>query len=167
MLLDLSRLKDRPGSTVPFQIDLDLHELEFGGCRPVTEPVRAEGEVRNTADVFVLSGTVSTTLHGVCDRCAADVVRRVEYPLHAVFAGELANDDGEEDPWLFLLEDGCADLDDVVITAFVLSMDSKLLCKDDCKGLCCRCGKNLNDGPCDCQPEIDPRLAVLRQLLQK
>lgn len=167
MLLDLSTLKDRPGSSVPFQLDLDLHELEFGGSRPVTEPVHAEGEVRNTAGVFVLSGTVGTTLHGVCDRCAADVVRRVEYPLHAVFANELANDDGEEDIWLFLLENGCADLDDVVTTAFVLSMDSKLLCKDDCKGLCCRCGKDLNDGPCDCQPEIDPRLAVLRQLLQK
>ena len=167
MLLDLSRLKDRPGGCVPVELDLDLHELEFGGCKPVTEPVHAVGEVRNTAGVFVLSGTVGTTLHGVCDRCAADVVRRVEYPLHAVFASELANDDGEEDPWLFLLEDGCADLDDVVTTAFVLSMDSKLLCKDDCKGLCCRCGKNLNDGPCGCQPEPDPRLAVLRQLLQK
>ena len=167
MLLNLSTLKDNPGGTIPFAVELDLHELAFGGGCPVTEPVRAVGEVRNTADVYVLSGTVQTTLHGACDRCACDVVKPVEYPLHAILAEELANDDGEEDPWLFLLEEGCADLDDIVTTTFVLSMDSKFLCKEDCKGLCCRCGKNLNDGPCDCQPDVDPRLAVLKQLLKK
>ncbi len=167
MLLNLSKLKDNPRGTIPFQVDLDLHELAFGGCCPVTEPVTAVGEVRNTADVYVLSGTVRTTLHGVCDRCACDVVRPVEYPLHAILAESLENDDGEEDPWLFLTEEGCADLDDIVTTTFVLSMDSKFLCREDCKGLCCRCGKNLNDGPCDCQPDADPRLAVLKQLLKK
>ena len=62
---------------------------------------------------------------------------------------------------------GCADLDDIVTTTFVLSMDSKFLCREDCKGLCCRCGKDLNDGPCGCQPDVDPRLAVLKQLLKK
>ena len=167
MLLNLSPLKDNAGGTIPFEVALDLHELAFGGCCPVTEPVLARGEVRNTAGVYVLSGTVSTTLHGVCDRCAGDVVRPVEYPLHAILADELSNDDGEEDPWLFLTEGGCADLDDIVTTTFVLSMDSKFLCREDCKGLCCRCGKNLNDGPCGCQPDVDPRLAVLKQLLQK
>ena len=167
MLLNLSVLKDNPGGSVPFAVELDLRELTFGGCCPVTEPVKASGEVRDTAGVFVLSGSVRTTLHGPCDRCARPVEKPVEFPLHAVLAESLANDDGEEDPWLFLLQDGCADLDDIVTTTFVLSMDSKFLCKDDCKGLCCRCGKDLNDGPCDCQPESDPRLAVLKQLLKK
>ena len=101
------------------------------------------------------------------DRRARDVDKPVAYPLHAILVTELANDDGEEDPWLFLLEDGCADLDDIVTTTFVLSMDSKFLCRADCKGLCCRCGKDLNDGPCGCQPDADPRLAVLQQLLKK
>ena len=167
MLLNVSSLKNKPGGTIPFQVDLDLHELAFGGCCPITEPVRAVGEVRNTADVFILSGTVSTTLHGVCDRCACEVAKPVEYPLHAILAEAFTGVDGEEDPWMFLLVDGCADLDDIVTTTFVLSMDSKFLCSDDCKGLCCRCGKNLNDGPCDCQPDVDPRLAVLKQLLKK
>ena len=49
----------------------------------------------------------------------------------------------------------------------VLELPLRYLCKPDCKGLCCRCGKNLNDGPCGCQKEIDPRLAALRQLLDK
>jgi len=49
----------------------------------------------------------------------------------------------------------------------VLNMDSKLLCKPDCKGLCCRCGKNLNRESCTCQKELDPRFAALKQLLEK
>ena len=167
MLLNVSSLKNKPGGTVPFQVDLDLHDLAFGGCCPVTEPVTAEGEVRNTAGVYLMSGTVKTTLHGVCDRCACDVVKPVEFPLHAILTAEYTGVDGEEDPWLFLMENDCVDLDDVVTTTFVLSMDSKFLCREDCKGLCCRCGKNLNDGPCDCQPDADPRLAVLKQLLTK
>lgn len=44
-------------------------------------------------------------------------------------------------------------------------MPTKMLCKPDCKGLCCKCGKNLNDGPCDCQKDVDPRLEALLQLL--
>ena len=47
----------------------------------------------------------------------------------------------------------------------VLNLPSKVLCKDDCKGLCPQCGKNLNDGPCDCKEPVDPRLAGLLELL--
>jgi uncharacterized protein len=46
-------------------------------------------------------------------------------------------------------------------------METKFLCREDCKGLCARCGKNLNLGPCGCGKEIDPRFAVLEQLLDK
>lgn len=166
MLLSLAKIIDRPGGTVPFETALDLHELTFGGCEPVTEPVLASGEVRNTAGVLQLTGKAETTLHGICDRCAAAFDRKVSFPVEAVLVSELANDNGDEDIWTFLLSGNDADLDDILTTAFVLNMDTKLLCKEDCKGLCCRCGKNLNDGPCDCQPEIDPRFAVLQQLLK-
>ena len=47
----------------------------------------------------------------------------------------------------------------------LLFFPTKMLCKPDCKGLCCKCGKNLNDGPCDCQKDVDPRLESLLQLL--
>ena len=75
--------------------------------------------------------------------------------------------DDFEDPWVFELQNDCADLDDIVTTTFVLNMDSKLLCSEDCKGLCSRCGANLNLGPCNCKPEPDPRFAALQQLLDK
>ena len=46
-------------------------------------------------------------------------------------------------------------------------MDGKHLCSEDCKGLCPTCGKDLNEGPCGCGKEVDPRLAVLAKLLDK
>lgn len=166
MRLGLAQIMDRPGAVVPFSCSVDLSDLQYGASHPVTEPVEASGTVRNTAGVLVMSGSIKTCLHGVCDRCAAEFTREVEYPIQAVLVEELA-DEENEDEWVFPLEGESADLQDIVRTVFVLNMESKLLCKPDCKGLCCQCGKNLNDGPCSCQKEPDPRFAALRQLLNK
>ena len=166
MLLGLSKIIDCPGASVPFSASVDLSDLRFGTSYPVSEPVVAEGTVRNTAGVLLMKGMIRTTIHGTCDRCANDFDRDVETPIDAVLVTELANEENE-DEWVFPLEGDSADLEDIIRTIFVLNLDSKLLCKDDCAGLCCRCGKNLNDGPCNCQKELDPRFAALRQLLEK
>ena len=166
MLLGLAKIIGCPGAVLPFETELDLHEMTFGGCKPVSEPVRAVGQVRNTADVLQLTATLTTTLHGVCDRCAAPFTRNVCYPVEAILVADADNGDYES-PWVFELQDDQADLDDILTTAFVLNMDSKLLCREDCKGVCFRCGANLNEAPCTCKPEADPRFAVLQQLLDK
>ena len=166
MLLDLSKIIDCPGASVSFSASVDLSDLQYGESFPVTEPVEASGTVRNTAGVLVMNGSVHTTIHGVCDRCASDFDAYVEFPIDVVLVTELTNEENE-DEWVFPLEGDSADLEDIIRTVFVLNLDSKLLCKPDCKGLCCRCGKNLNDGPCNCQKELDPRFAALKQLLEK
>ena len=166
MLLGLSKIIDCPGASVPFTTSVDLSDLQYGESYPVTEPVEASGTVRNTAGVLVMTGTLHTTIHGVCDRCASDFDRYTEFPIDVVLVTELSNEENE-DEWVFPLEGDSADLEDIVRTVFVLNLDSKLLCKEDCKGLCCRCGRNLNDGPCNCQKELDPRFAALKQLLEK
>ena len=166
MLLGLSKIIDSPGASVPFSTSVDLSDLCYGVSYPVTEPVRAEGQVRNTAGVLMMTGAIDTTIHGTCDRCANDFDREVHIPIDVVLVTEMANEENE-DEWVFPLEGDSADLDEIVRTVFVLNLDSKLLCKEDCKGLCHRCGKNLNDGPCNCQKELDPRFAALKQLLEK
>ena len=166
MRLELRDIVHSPGSTLQFSENVDLSDLCYGTSYPVSEPVHAEGTVRNTADVLMMKGTITTRIHGVCDRCAADFTRDVEIPIDVVLVRELSNEENE-DEWVFPLEGNSADLEDIIRTVFVLNMDSKLLCKPDCKGLCCRCGKNLNEGPCTCQKEPDPRFAALRQLLDK
>ena len=166
MLLGLSKIIDSPGATIPFSTSVDLSDLQYGNSFPVTEPVTANGQVRNTAGVLVMTGSIETTIHGTCDRCATEFDREIVFPIDVVLVTELANEENE-DEWVFPLEGDSANLDDIVRTVFVLNLDSKLLCKEDCQGLCCRCGKNLNDGPCNCQKELDPRFAALKQLLEK
>ena len=166
MLLGLSKIIDCPGASLPFDVSVDLSDLCYGVSYPVTEPVVASGTVRNTAGVLMMEGELSTTIHGLCDRCATPFDREITFPINVVLVTELASEENE-DEWVFPLEGDSADLDDIVRTVFVLNLDSKLLCKEDCKGLCHRCGKNLNDGPCSCQKELDPRFAALKQLLEK
>ena len=166
MKLDLSNLIDSPGASIPFSTSVDLSDLCYGVSHPADEAVLAKGTVRNTAGVLVMQGEISTCIHGVCDRCAADFSRDIVFPLDVVLVTELANEENE-DEWVFPLEGCSADLEDIVRTVFVLNLDSQLLCSEDCKGLCHRCGKNQNAGPCNCQKELDPRFAALRQLLEK
>ncbi len=166
MRLDLTSVMDCPGQSISYSASVDLSDLVYGTSKPVSEPVLASGTVRNTAGVLVMKGLVKTVIHGICDRCAAGFDRDVEIPIDVVLVSEMA-DEENEDEWVFPLEANTADLDDIVRTVFVLNMDSKLLCKDDCAGLCCKCGKNLNEGPCACQKELDPRFAALKQLLNK
>ena len=97
-----------------------------------------------------------------CDRCGKEFSREKVVKLDSLVAQELEDEENDE---ILLLDGTELDLDHVVTEAFVLAMDTKNLCSDDCKGLCAKCGANLNDGPCGCRPEVDPRLAVLAQLL--
>ena len=166
MRLGLAKIIDNPGASVDFSTSVDLSDLQFGTTCPVSEPVLASGTVRNTAGVLVMTGAITTTIHGVCDRCASDFDRDEEIPIDVVLVTELQNEENE-DEWVFPLEGDSANLEEIVRTVFVLNLDSKMLCKDDCEGLCCRCGRNLNEGPCGCQKELDPRFAALRQLLDK
>ena len=60
------------------------------------------------------------------------------------------------------------ELDEIIREQLILNMDMTVLCREDCKGLCPKCGRNLNEGDCGCdRTEIDPRLAKLKQLLKE
>lgn len=166
MLLGLSKLIDCPGERISFETGVDLSDLRYGVTCPVSEPVLASGTVRNTAGVMLMEGEISTTIHGICDRCTAPFDREIHFPIDVVLVTELASEE-DEDERVFPLVGDSADLDDIVRTVFVLNLDSQLLCKPDCKGLCFRCGKDLNLGKCDCKKELDPRFAALKQLLEK
>ena len=164
MRLNLKDIIHVPGASIPFEFELDYTGMEFNGETPVTEPVRVSGRVRNVADALLLEGEAVTTLSLVCDRCLKPFSQELTLPVSMLLAEELEDEENDE---IVLLENGEADLDEIFTTALVLSMDAKHVCSEDCKGLCPTCGANLNDGPCGCRKEIDPRLAALAQLLDK
>ena len=163
MLLDVKSILHTPGKRLDFQFELDLSDVEFAGRYPVSRPVTVAGQVRNTADVLELELSARSQLDAMCDRCGKEFLQDKEIPYSCILAEEVQNEDNDE---IVVLEDGKVDLDDLARTAFILGMDTKTLCSEDCKGLCSRCGADLNLGPCSCKKETDPRLAVLAKLLE-
>ena len=109
------------------------------------------------------NNTITAEMICICDRCGQEFESRKETAVDAVIAEE----ESEENPELFVLEGTELDLQEILSTCLILDMETKFLCREDCKGLCPRCGRNLNLGPCACGKEIDPRFAVLKQLLNK
>ena len=164
MLLNVKPILHTPGKRLDFQFELDLSDMEFSGRYPISRPVAVSGEVRNTAGILELTLNAKSTLDAVCDRCGKAFAQEKDVPFACMLAEELQNEENDE---IVLLEDGMVDMGDLARTAFILDMDTKTLCSEDCKGLCPRCGANLNLGPCSCKKETDPRLAVLAKLLKK
>ncbi len=164
MVIDVRPILHTPGRRLDFQFDLDLSGLEFDGRTPISRPVAVTGVIRNTVGLLELSLTAQTTLDAVCDRCGKEFPLEKEVTYCCMLAEELQNEDSDE---IVLLEDGKANAGELARTAFILGMDSKTLCSEDCKGLCPRCGADLNLGPCSCKKEQDPRLAALAKLLDK
>ena len=160
--MNLHELLLNPGSRLPFRCELSTDRLDFPAVLAYTAAPVGEGFIVNNAGALTLRGTLSASLRCVCDRCAAEFDWEVSYPLDIPLASELQD---EENPDYFLLDGDELDLEELLETVFILNMDTRFLCRDDCKGLCSRCGKNLNEGPCGCRTESDPRLAVLEQLL--
>ena len=163
MRLNLREIIEVPGGSVPFQCEPDTQGLDFPSVLEYKGRPLAQGRVYNEAGVLHMEGTLKAEMTCVCDRCGSrfDSVKLTQ--LDAVIVEEEA----EDHPEFFVLDGDEIDLDEILSTLFILDMDMKFLCREDCKGLCSTCGKNLNLGPCGCRKEIDPRFAVLEQLLDK
>ncbi len=155
------------GGKVAFDYLLDLTQLDFNGSCPMQKPVHAIGAVKNTAGVLELTATLTADLLLTCDRCGEGFRTQKVMEVTSLVADHLDNQVGEENDEILLLEGNELDLDDALTTAFILDMDTKILCQEDCMGLCAGCGVNLNRGVCRCKREVDPRLAKLASLLDK
>ena len=163
MKLDLHEIIEIPGALLPYECELDTQGLMFPHIREYIEPPTARGAVRNTAaGVLTLEGEFRAKMTQVCDRCLAEFTAEKALALDIPLADSLID---EESADIFPLDGDELDLSAVLEAAFILEMDSKSLCREDCQGLCPDCGANLNEGECSCGKKIDPRLAVLGQLL--
>lgn len=164
MIIDLKKIFVNDGSSLPIEYALDLSTVEYQGTFPLKKPISICGTVSNKAGLVRLSASISFEYEAGCDRCGLPTAR-----LHTVTVDKslAASIEGEESETILLVPDMKLDLDDLVYSEAVVSLPMKHLCNEDCKGICCKCGKNLNDGKCDCpEKEIDPRLSVLAELLK-
>ena len=137
----------------------------------LTEPAAVTGKVRLSGNDVFVNGHVETRAQVECDRC----LKTVELPVSADFALEyITGDEYEssataeltEDQMFVSVFDGQAiDVDEVVKEQILLAVPTRMLCREDCKGICPECGKDLNTGECQCvKDDIDPRWAALKNL---
>jgi uncharacterized protein len=141
-----------------------MSEVEFYGTCPLKSPVSVKGSAFSRAGIVTLSVECDCEYTAPCDRCGEETVKHYKVPIERVLVSQLENDENDE---IILVQDFKLDLYEPVYTEVVLAMPSKHLCTKDCKGLCFKCGKNLNDGPCGCATkEVDPRLRALAELLE-
>lgn len=162
MILDLEPVFNNEGCVLPFDYELDLSAQSFSGGCPFTSPVSVKGEVHNITGIVELAGEADFVLSLECDRCATGLRYPVSIKVSHTLVTHLNDEDNDE---LLLINEMRFDLDSLVTEDIFLGLPAKFLCRDDCKGLCPQCGRDLNEGPCGCAKPTDPRLEALKQLL--
>lgn len=165
MKIDLTELFN--GSVDKKDIDyrLDLSNLTYSTYKPIKNDVVVKGSVFSKADVVYLDVDISFDFFGFCDRCAEDVKKNFDLKVKRIVVERLENENDDDD--YIVVKNRELDLDELVSEEVSLSLPSKILCKEDCKGLCPKCGANLNVKKCDCKSDVDPRMAALLQLLDE
>jgi uncharacterized protein len=137
-------------------------------------PVQAQLKIKKVGTEIVINGNILTAVELQCSRCLKDFKRKFSFPFEAIFhpieqlkEEEKHELDVEELDMGFYAKDEL-DLFDIIKEQVMLNLPMKALCNDFCKGICLRCGADLNAGDCSCsKKDIDPRLVSLKKFLNK
>lgn len=163
--VDLRELVRGPVSTTA---ELGPDDPLFAGLDvTLVEPVRVTGRLQGTGDDrFYWSGALQTAIRIECRRCLKELVLPVAAEVGALFSQE---PDAGDDPDAYPLPGDAVvvDVTPAVREELMLAVPRFALCRPDCRGLCPRCGQDLNAGPCGCAPEPDVRWAGLAALKDK
>ena len=169
MIIDLANVGTEPKMIErefePGDIDLEGEVVSLMG------PVSITGEMAREGKRAILTANVNADAALVCSRCIEPVERHLDFEFRDIFVeptdldsgseAEIADDQLDES----LAVDGKIDLVEVVREQLLLAIPEQIFCKDDCRGLCPKCGENLNLIDCKCaDDEIDPRWAALKNL---
>jgi uncharacterized protein len=128
------------------------------------EPVVVQGRLQALGDGrFYWQGTARTVVAGECRRCLTPVETPLQVEIGALFTQD---PDAQDDPDSYPVAPDATDVDvtPAVREELVLAAPRYVVCRDDCKGICPQCGKDLNAGPCDCAPVTDARWQPLKAL---
>jgi len=135
-------------------------------------PATVSGKVRHAGNEVFVNGHVETRAQVECDRC----LQPVEIPVNTDFALEYVTGSEyeaaraveltEAEMSIAVFDGEAIDIDEIVKEQVVLTVPTRMLCREDCKGLCPECGADRNSGECSCSTnDIDPRWAALKKLI--
>ena len=178
------RIRDLETEAVEFREEVLPGRLDFGAEMQQRSPLRANGRaelieerthgVKQTIKDIRLTGSLSGQVEVQCARCLEPVTRDVQCsfdllyrPLAAVERDDEVSISEAETEVGFYKGEGLA-LEDVLREQVLLAVPVKAVCREECRGLCPRCGQNLNQSKCACvQPGADSRWNALRDLREK
>ena len=152
-------------------VDIDSEDTAsflYGVSFP--SPMKVRGDITNTAGYMRMTLTASLDYSARCARCLKEVNGSFTFDLEKTVAPREVLSDLDEDRLddYAIIDDGFLDIDSRILEQLEVEFPFRFLCKEDCKGLCSKCGKNLNEEECDCNhKEIDPRFAPLQKLLDQ
>lgn len=164
MKIDVSKIVKSDGTSMVVSVNIPIDEISFGGqIYRFTSPVQVSGTLKNADSNLYLDADVKTQFLTNCGRCLKELTVDFDFSVSEVFSNSVS----EEDSLFLPIISNTVDLRSAVEDNFCTSLPIRFLCKEDCKGLCRVCYKDLNDGGCECEnAEADPRLAVLKSFLK-
>jgi uncharacterized protein len=142
--------------------DLEIYEPYIGNYKSNVALTKFDNQI-------ILDSETGITASLVCDRCAKEFHSVIKSNYRMIYLFRANYDGSEKEDIVYLQPDNDKiDLDKDIRDYAILGVPMKKLCSDDCKGLCPKCGKNLNEGSCNCSEEIiDPRWEPLEKLKSK
>ena len=171
MLINLTELFTREGKTNDYAVELDCREFQIPqGICPVSDSKPVTFYIENVGDrTLVLSGEAEFTLMIPCDRCLEPVEVPFQLSIERTLDMNLTDEERianlDEQPYL---QGYNLDVDQLVRDELLLNLPMKVLCDEDCKGICNRCGANLNHETCDCDRiSLDPRMYVIQDIFKQ
>ena len=168
--INIGKIRSVKGAREKYELTTDTFDFMVPDWH-LSKPLAISLEAVNEGQFIQLSGTVKATVTGACSRCLDAVTQTVEaqiaeqllYAKDAALYNHLAV--GELEEQFYLYHNDHFEITEIVRESILAMLPMKILCRDDCRGLCLKCGQNLNRGQCDCDTtEIDPRLAILAKL---
>ncbi len=172
MLINLSDVFNTVGKTLETEIPVSGYSFEgsLGSYRLLKGDafrIKAEGIGKGRAKV---SGTAHLCFAGTCDRCLKEAPVEISISFERDFASpDFKSDDEDENEEIHEFMDGFKlDSDALLYDEITVNWPVKILCREDCRGLCPVCGHDLNEGDCGCDTFVpDPRMAVLSDIFHK
>jgi len=170
MLLNLSDVLSRDEKVVSIEAEVELNSFQSRlGSFPLVDKTPLSLTVRNTGNkVLEITGTMELGAMIPCSRCLEDVKTMIHLDILRKIDMKLTEDDRikelDEDSYITGYD---LDVEGLVYDELMSSWPMKVICRDDCKGICSKCGANLNKGDCGCdRTSLDPRMAAFLDVFQ-
>jgi len=166
MKIDLADLSEKDVSSIDLEGEINKDFLDIGGRKIFfLEPIKYNGAIYKAGKDKIVHVNIAYTYREICGRCLEPFVKTETTVLSGQLIRQQDIFEDESDEAIYY-EDDEIDLTEDIINTIVLSLPMKPLCSEECKGMCPRCGANLNKEKCDCVVEdIDPRMAILKNFM--